>query len=608
MVQNILNLNIHEYFPPGYPRFPIPNLIFCPKFGPSLPKPDINWPPVSPLNLKSFISLSDDVLFSGKPNYLGLRVPVYSKLNISYLRFVLKGYHDASICDMLEFGFPLGYNSHLPPVSQARNHSGAFFFPSHVDNFISKEVRLSAVLGPFSYNPFEFPWPCAFSPINTVPKKDSAQRRIIIDLSWPIGQGVNSHIDKDSYLGEPVNLCFPSVDEFGELMLLKGYGCLMYKIDLARAYRQLPICPGDIPLSGFIWRGLLYFDRVLTFGLRSAALDCQRTSNCFRYLMENEGYTVLNYMDDFGGIETPYVAFQAFHHLKFLLRAAGVEESLEKEITPSTGIVFLGILFNSITMTMSIPPEKITETLEVISTWMSFDTVNLKQVQSLVGKLQFIAKCVKPGRIFLSRILIFLSSFNHPQQRLSVDPDVLKDLFWWASFLEAFNGVSVIPFKDWAEPDAELATDACLLGAGGICGTEYFHSPFPGFIASKDLHINCLELLTVTVSLKLWGAKLKGFKIQIFCDNSASVMCINSGKCKCNFMVACLREITFHCSLHNCQILALHLPGVDNRIPDLLSRWDIHPKFQREFFERTAGLDLTQALVYPSYFNFSCNW
>ena len=41
------------------------------------------------------------------------------------------------------------------------------------------------------------------SPLNTVGKRDSEERRVIVDLSWPCGHSVNDGIPSDSYLGEP---------------------------------------------------------------------------------------------------------------------------------------------------------------------------------------------------------------------------------------------------------------------------------------------------------------------------------------------------------------------------------------------------------------------
>ena len=105
------------------------------------------------------------------------------------------------VCDFLQFGFPIGYVSNSSPVSCKRNHSLAHAFASHVDRFIVKEVSLGAVLGPFTSNPLGDS--ICVSPVNTAPKKDSDNRRIILDLSFPEAKSVNAGIPKDSYLGLP---------------------------------------------------------------------------------------------------------------------------------------------------------------------------------------------------------------------------------------------------------------------------------------------------------------------------------------------------------------------------------------------------------------------
>ena len=53
-----------------------------------------------------------------------------------------------------------------------------------------------------------------------------------------------------------------------------GRGCLLYKRDLRKAYRQFPVDPHDYHLLGYTWGGQYYFDTVLTMGLRSAAMSC----------------------------------------------------------------------------------------------------------------------------------------------------------------------------------------------------------------------------------------------------------------------------------------------------------------------------------------------
>ena len=54
-------------------------------------------------------------------------------------------------------------------------------------------------MGPFKVNPFN--QPIGISPLNTRDKKDSSEKRIILDLSFPLGLAINEGIDKDKYLG-----------------------------------------------------------------------------------------------------------------------------------------------------------------------------------------------------------------------------------------------------------------------------------------------------------------------------------------------------------------------------------------------------------------------
>jgi hypothetical protein len=48
-----------------------------------------------------------------------------------------------------------------------------------------KEASYGSIIGPFESNPFD----CQFkiSPVNSVTKKDSSERRVILDLSFPPG-------------------------------------------------------------------------------------------------------------------------------------------------------------------------------------------------------------------------------------------------------------------------------------------------------------------------------------------------------------------------------------------------------------------------------------
>ena len=54
---------------------------------------------------------------------------------------------------------------------------------------------------------------------------------------------MNDGIPTKEYLGEWVDLVYPSVDDLAELIKNKGPGCELYKRDFKKAYRQIPVDP-----------------------------------------------------------------------------------------------------------------------------------------------------------------------------------------------------------------------------------------------------------------------------------------------------------------------------------------------------------------------------
>lgn len=125
---------------------------------------------------------------------------------------------DQVVCKFLAFGWPIGFDYSCCGVvscREFRNHKGALDFPSAVDSYLSTELMFSSVCGPFAWSFFSAGH-MAVSPLNSVPKNDLDERRFILDLSWPAGLSVNDGISKDFYLGQPVTLRYPTVDDIAE--------------------------------------------------------------------------------------------------------------------------------------------------------------------------------------------------------------------------------------------------------------------------------------------------------------------------------------------------------------------------------------------------------
>ena len=63
-------------------------------------------------------------------------------------------------------------------------------------------------------------------------------------------------------------------------------------------------------------------------------MACQRSTNCITHLFSLRGYSCTNYIDDFGGCDTPDQAFDAFHQLQTLFLELGLESLPEKDSPP----------------------------------------------------------------------------------------------------------------------------------------------------------------------------------------------------------------------------------------------------------------------------------
>ena len=193
-------------------------------------------------------------------------------------------------------------------------------------------------------------------------KKNTSEKRVIVDLSWPIGQSVNANIPFDTYEGKQANMSLPTAEELAQAILAAPHTAHMYSIDLSRAYRQLRIDPQEWPLLGLTWRGQYFFDRALAFGGTWHAAACQRVTNSLRHIMAKSTAKIWPYLDDIVGLaDDLHTATRDFKHLRSLMTQFHLEEATHKAVEPTRQLTWIGIRFNLVDMTMSIPADKLTE-------------------------------------------------------------------------------------------------------------------------------------------------------------------------------------------------------------------------------------------------------
>ncbi len=110
--------------------------------------------------------------------------------------------------------------------------------------------------------------------------------RLILDLSYPSGSSVNDGISR-----ELSSLHYVSVDTAVRRILELGRGALLAKVDIAHAYRNVPVHPDDRQLLGMQWNGRLFVDKALPFGLRSAPKMFTAIADALEWVLRERGVT-----------------------------------------------------------------------------------------------------------------------------------------------------------------------------------------------------------------------------------------------------------------------------------------------------------------------------
>ena len=379
---------------------------------------------------------------------------------------------------------------------------------------------------------------------------------------------INHNVASDIYMGIPFKLKFPTIDDIvNRIISFKGK-CLLYKVDIRRAFRILKLDPQDIAFTGLQWQGQFYVDTSVPFGYRHGSVCCQRVTDAVRYIMHTKGVEHLfNYIDDFIGVDDPAMADSHFQMLLHVMAQLGIPISKEKLFPPSAEVPCLGILINTIKGSLRIPDDKLKEINLKCIQWASKHTATRKQLQSLVGSLIYIHKCVKPARLFVNRILATLRE-SPERGHINLSQEFKKDIAWFNSFLVRFNGRTFFS-KGLIQPVTNIFLDACLIGLGGVWNQQVYQCLVPTFeCAVSIVHY---EMINILVALRLWVRDLNGKRLVIHCDNAAVVSILNTGKGQDSLLLAMARNVWLFAANSDIDLTLVHIPGKNNVIADLLS-------------------------------------
>ncbi|XP_060725388.1 uncharacterized protein LOC132845438 [Tachysurus vachellii] len=209
------------------------------------------------------------------------------------------------------------------------------------------------------------------------------------------------------------------------------------------------------------------------------------------------------------------------------------------------------------------------------------DCISKKELLSLLGHLNFAMWITPQGRAFISRLLDISESAENLHDSIKLDAGCKSELHFWSLLCAGWNGISFF-YNDEVETSVALkffTNVAPSRGFGGLFNNQWFASSWPKELSTlppNALSTALLELYPIVKACILWGNLWFRKQILVYCNNEATVHIINKVCSSVLFINKFLRRLTWTCITSNFILRAAHIPGLDNKIADCLSRF----KFQ----------------------------
>ena len=306
-------------------------------------------------------------------------------------------------------GFSLQYEGKLTGRRLAPNLKLRVGNKIELWNKVMKEVQLGRFAGPFKEPPFET---FVQSPIGLVPKDKGLKTRLIFHLSYPKdGESVNS--------GIPHHKCtvkYPDFDEAVKLCLEEGVGCSIGKSDMSSAFRHVPMAKDQwwllvMKAENPVSQEMMYFvDNCLPFGSAISCAIFQAISDAIAWIVEFKTRKPnVNYLDDY--LFARFLKAMCDRQMQIFMDICediNFPVALEKTYWGTTCLTFLGMLLDTVRQVVCIPMDKLVKA----NNWVDYflnkrkKKATVLEFQKLCGILNFLCRCIVPGRAFVRRLHI----------------------------------------------------------------------------------------------------------------------------------------------------------------------------------------------------------
>ena len=144
---------------------------------------------------------------------------------------------------------------------------------------------------------------------------------------------------------------------------------------------------------------------------------------------------VVHILDDFLFIKTTKVGCSR-DLAAFILMCTdvGIPIAEDKTFSANTSMSFVEA---------SLPEDKLRQCQNMLRTFFSRNSCRLRELQSLLGFLNFCCSVITCGRAFLRRLIDLTKGISKPYLHIRLIQEVKSNMHLWLKFLEQYNGKSM---------------------------------------------------------------------------------------------------------------------------------------------------------------------
>ena len=194
----------------------------------------------------------------------------------------------------------------------------------------------------------------------------------------------------------------------------------------------------------------------------------------------------------------------------------------EKTVGPDTSLQSVGIMLESVFQGAMLPEDKPQKRYTLLTSFYSSQKVSLKELQSLIGLLNFSCSVILSGLGFFVVLLILRKVLQRPHHRVRLSKDDKADLQVWMRFrLVGFNDRAFFLDDLWLTSlTLKLFTDAAgKKGYGSVYGSC--------FMVHSLSHAAEFFLIVTGITLRIGGLTISNNCTCLVTDNAAQVEQVN---------------------------------------------------------------------------------